>query len=114
MRASSHEYDTWDEFGRGWDWNGLLPYFKAEERYEAYAWGTDQIFPGITEEEDKEARREEPVFRGHCGPVYSTHNTVYTDLLKPTIETIRSFGIKTNRNPVWNFSITLCQITELM
>lgn len=107
MRASSPEYDAWNEFGRGWDWNGLLPYFKAEEHYETYVWGTDQIFPGITEEGDKEARREEPIFHGHCGPVYSTHNTVYTDLLKPTIETIRSFGIKTNRSPVCILSIML-------
>ncbi|KAG8218954.1 alcohol oxidase [Butyriboletus roseoflavus] len=110
MRGSSPEYDAWNEFGRGWDWNSLLPYFKAEERYEAYVWGTDQIFPGITEEEDKEARREEPVFRRHCGPVYSTHNTVYTDVLKPTIEAIRSFGIKTNRSPGYGNSTGMFNI----
>lgn len=107
MRASSPEYDAWNEFGTGWNWEGLLPYFKAEERYDAYKWGTAQIFPGISKEEDEKARREEPLFRGHHGAAYSTHNTIYTELLEPTIDTILSFGIKTNRSPVCNLSITL-------
>lgn len=107
MRASSPEYDAWDEFGSGWNWKGLLPYFKAEERYKAYVWGTDQIFPGITKEEDEEARQREPEFRGHDGPVYSTHNTIYTDLLKPTIETTLKHDIQTNRTPVRTLFIAL-------
>lgn len=100
MRASSPEYDAWDEFGLGWTWNSLLSSFKAEECYEAYTWGTDQIFPGITKEEDEEARQRELEFRGHGGQVHSTHNTIYTDLLKPTIETTLKFDIQTNRSPV--------------
>lgn len=104
-RASAPEYDAWDEFGSGWNWKSLLPYFKAGERYETYAWGTDQIFPGITKEEDEEARRKEPEFRGHNGAVFSTHSTVYTDLLKPTIETTLKFHIRTNRTPVCNLLI---------
>jgi hypothetical protein len=107
MRASSPEYDSWNEFGTGWDWKGLLPHFKAEENYKAYVWDTDQIFPGITEEEDKEARRKEPEFRGHSGPVHSTHNDIYTDLLKPTILTTLKVGIKTNRTPVCDLLFTI-------
>ena len=107
MRASAPEYDAWNEFGSGWDWKGLLPYFKAEESYNVYDWGTDQIFPGITKAEDEVARQKQPEFRGSSGPVQSTHNTVYTELLKPTIDTTLKFGIKTNRTPVSNPSIPL-------
>lgn len=107
MRASGPEYDAWNEFGSGWDWRSLLPCFKAQERYEACQWGTDQIFPGITQEEDEAARQKEPEFRGHSGAVHSTHNTLYSDLLKPMIETTLACGIKTNRTPVCNLSVML-------
>ncbi|KIK56299.1 hypothetical protein GYMLUDRAFT_263776 [Collybiopsis luxurians FD-317 M1] len=110
MRASSPEYDAWNEFGTGWNWQGLLPSFKAEESYAAYEWGTDQIFPGITHEDDLKARREEPAFRGHDGPVHSTHNTLYTELLKPTIETTLNGGIKTNRTPGYGDSTGMFNI----
>ncbi|KAF8138837.1 GMC oxidoreductase-domain-containing protein [Boletus edulis] len=110
MRASGTEYDAWNAFGNGWDWQGLLPYFKAEERYEGYVLGTDQIFPGITKKEDEEARLKEPEFRGHSGPVYSTHNNIYTDLLQPTIETTLKFGIKTNRTPGYGVSTGMFNI----
>ncbi|KAF8551713.1 alcohol oxidase [Imleria badia] len=110
MRASGPEYDAWNEFGSGWDWKGLLPHFKASESYDAYERGTDQVFPGITEEEDEVARRKEPEFRGHSGPVRSTHNTIYTDLLKPTIETTLKFGIKTNRAPGYGDSTGMFNI----
>lgn len=113
MRASAPEYDAWNVFGNGWDWEGLLPYFKASESYHAYERGTDQIFPGIIEEEDEVARRKEPELRGHSGPVHSTHNTIYTDLLKPMIETTLKLGIKTNRTPVCDLSIPH-EIVELM
>ncbi|KAG6373749.1 GMC oxidoreductase-domain-containing protein [Boletus reticuloceps] len=110
MRASGPEYDAWNAFGNGWDWQGLLPYFKAEERYEGYVLGTDQIFPGITKKEDEEARLKEPEFRGHSGPVHSTHNNIYTDLLQPTIETTLKFGIKTNRIPGYGVSTGMFNI----
>ena len=107
MRASSPEYDAWNEFGTGWDWQSLLPYFKAGETYEGYNRGTDEIFPGITTAEDEAARQNESKFRGHSGAVHSTHNTIYTDLLEPLIKTTLSYGIKTNRTPVCNLSNVL-------
>ncbi|KAF8551708.1 alcohol oxidase [Imleria badia] len=110
MRASVPEYDAWNVFGSGWDWEGLLPYFKAEESYKVYEWDTDQIFPGITKAEDEAARQKQPEFRGSSGPVQSTHNTVYTGLLEPTIKTTLKFGIKTNRTPGYGDSTGIFNI----
>ena len=34
MRGQPRDYDEWAGLGnRGWDWNSVLPYFKASERY---------------------------------------------------------------------------------
>jgi hypothetical protein len=100
MRASAPEYNAWSKFSPGWDWKGLLPYFRKEESYTPPKWGTDQIFPGITKEQDEDARKQEPNFRGYTGPVHSNNNDLYSDLEKPTIETLNNLGIKTNRSQV--------------
>ncbi|KAH7909679.1 alcohol oxidase [Hygrophoropsis aurantiaca] len=110
MRASSPEYDNWAKFGAGWDWKGLLPYFKKQESYQAPIWGTPQIFPGITKEQDNAARQQEPKFRGHAGPTSSTHNEIYTEVLEPTIKALNNLKIPTNRTPGYGNSTGIFNI----
>ncbi|PFH50977.1 GMC oxidoreductase [Amanita thiersii Skay4041] len=101
MRASRHEYDAWSQFApdQGWNWKGLLPSFKDQEQYVRPRWGSSQVFPGVTQEQYEAAKKEEPLYRGYKGAIWSTHNEVYTDLLVPTIKTLNSLGIRTNIKP---------------
>jgi choline dehydrogenase-like flavoprotein len=106
MRGSAPEYDAWSTFGGDlWNWDGLLQFFKKSEKYTAPIWGFDAIFPGITKEEDTNARANEPHFKGYTGPIQHTHNEIYTDALKPCILTLNKLGIKTNRSPVRMFTL---------
>ncbi|TFK71354.1 alcohol oxidase [Pluteus cervinus] len=99
-RASVPEYDAWSKLGNsGWDWGGILPFFKKPSKYTAPRWDSPQIFFGITKEEDDEARKHEPEFEGYQGPISHTYNEIYTDVLEPTILTLNSLGVKTNRAP---------------
>ncbi|TFK71353.1 alcohol oxidase [Pluteus cervinus] len=99
-RASAPEYDAWSKLGNsGWDWDGLLPFFKKHGKYTAPRWGSSQIFPGITKDEDEEARRRESEFEGHNGPISHSYNDIYTDALEPMVLAMNSLGIKTNRAP---------------
>lgn len=97
MRASSPEYDAWSQFGKGWDWNGLLPYFKKKEQYTAPKWGTEQIFPGVSKADDNLARQKQDQFYGKNGPIHSNNNDMYSGLEQPSITTLNNLKIKTNR-----------------
>lgn len=67
-RASSTEYDALDAFApnAGWTWSGLLPYLKKVETFAAEPRNT---YPGISEEQVKQAEANAPVFRGSDGPI---------------------------------------------
>lgn len=48
MRGNAAEYNHWEELGNsGWNWEGLLPYFKASEHFtpadeeEVQDWGIE-------------------------------------------------------------------------
>ncbi|PFH47990.1 GMC oxidoreductase [Amanita thiersii Skay4041] len=111
MRAGKPEYDAWSEFGNGgWDWDGLLPFFKKQEKFVGPVWGTGQVFPGVSKEEYEAAKAKESQFQGFTGPVHKTHNELYTDVLKPTIESLNNLGIRTNISPDYGNSTGIFNI----
>ncbi|KAJ1300912.1 hypothetical protein OPQ81_003337 [Rhizoctonia solani] len=91
-RASKTEYDAWETLGnRGWNWNGLLPYMKAAERFtgidpfRANSTGAtpDDIFPS----------------QGTKGTIAASFNTWYSDIVVPYREAMANLGVPINFNP---------------
>ncbi|CEL58759.1 Glucose oxidase OS=Talaromyces flavus GN=GOX PE=3 SV=1 [Rhizoctonia solani AG-1 IB] len=91
-RASKIEYDAWEKLGNPkWNWNGLLPYMKAAERFttidpfraNATDADTDDIFPS----------------QGTKGPIAASFNTWYSDIVTPYREALANLNIPINYNP---------------
>ncbi len=65
-RASKFEYDAWDAFAsdKGWNWEGLLPYFRKSTAITA-----DQLntFPGISAADASAGNN--PEYSGFDGPI---------------------------------------------
>ncbi|KAF8686548.1 GMC oxidoreductase [Rhizoctonia solani] len=91
-RASKIEYDAWEELGNPkWNWDGLLPYMKAAERFEtidpfranATHADLDDIYPS----------------QGTKGPISASFNTWYSDIIPLYRETLANLGIPINYDP---------------
>ncbi|KAI0083871.1 alcohol oxidase [Irpex rosettiformis] len=95
-RASSAEYDVWNQFGKGVDWsfNGFLPYFK--DTTTTYQNQTNP-FPGIPANETK--ADFDPNFVGFNGPIQSSYNNIYPDPVFPYVQSLNNLGVPTNANP---------------
>ncbi|KAF8874569.1 glucose-methanol-choline oxidoreductase [Gymnopilus junonius] len=101
-RASKEEYDSWKHFSDpegAWDWDSLLPYFKKSENASETRTASDPytsmslpdaeiIREGIPSEDTS----------GYDGPIKTSYNTLYTDVMAPAIKAFNSIGIPTNVN----------------
>ncbi|KAJ6489660.1 alcohol oxidase [Mycena vitilis] len=94
-RASSIEYDAWDQFApnASWSWDGLLPFFMKSENTSR---ADPDPFPGITPEEAAAAAAAFPNESGVDGPIDAAHNIFATDALRPYVESLNNMGIHTN------------------
>ncbi|EUC63655.1 glucose oxidase [Rhizoctonia solani AG-3 Rhs1AP] len=89
-RASKIEYDAWEKLGNpGWNWNSLLPYMKAAERFTAVdpfrvnSTGANDIFPS----------------QGTNGTVTASFNIWYSDVIPPYREAMANRGVPINFDP---------------
>lgn len=89
--ASQPEYDAWDAFEPGWNWNALLPYMKKS--YTVFPNQTDP-FPGYPA-----ATSADPAFEGSGGPVQASLNVYYSDPIPTFVDTLNQFGIVPNTDP---------------
>ncbi|KAK0460559.1 alcohol oxidase [Desarmillaria tabescens] len=94
--ASKFEYDAWDAFAsnKGWNWEGLLPYFCKSTAIKA-----DQVntFPGISTTDTSAGNN--PEYLGLDGPVQLSYNQVDPDTVPIYVKTLNEMGIKTNPTP---------------
>ena len=103
-RASEEDYDAWRELGsgNGWDWIGLLPFFKKTETIPP---GPTNVFPGVNIPPGFDSRVE-----GRSGPLQVGYNNFYTALEAPFSEALASLGTPVN---VDNVSYLLPYIEDL-
>ncbi|THH06075.1 hypothetical protein EW146_g9725, partial [Bondarzewia mesenterica] len=89
-RASAEEYDALEALGNpGWNWNGLLKYFKKSETLH---------YPPA----DLATKYEigwHPHFHGSDGPLQLTYPRYVWDLHKPWAQTLDRLGIPNNPEP---------------
>jgi|ERR1700761_7123852 len=95
QRASQEEYDAWADIGAGdgWDWEGLLPFFKLSESVTASSIKIDanaSIFPG-----------SDSNFEGRNGPLKVGYNNFHSDTEAPFVNTMTQLGFPYNSDPVW-------------
>ena len=68
QRASKIDYDNWEELGNpGWNWEGLLPYFKKAESY--FLPTNEMSFPGTNPLDKAKAEESLHVYHGTQGPL---------------------------------------------
>jgi choline dehydrogenase-like flavoprotein len=93
-RASAAEYDAWAELGagKGWDWKGLLPFFRKSEDVLPSNPGQYPGIPGGTATNDR--------VHGRSGPLNVRFSKFHTDLDKACVQAFESSGIPTNIDPV--------------
>ncbi|KAF9065909.1 alcohol oxidase [Rhodocollybia butyracea] len=112
-RGSSEEYNAWEQIapGNGWDWDGLLPFFKKSEDILTVP---GDPYPGITPAEARNASEHASEFEGFTGPVVASHNIFYPDPVPAFVKTVNAMNFSTNAQPlsgstsgVWN---TLCSV----
>ncbi|KAF5368922.1 hypothetical protein D9758_002937 [Tetrapyrgos nigripes] len=88
-RASKPEYDSWAALGNpGWDWDGLLPYFKKAE---AVTPGDTGVIPGA-----EDAPGANTAFRGRDGPLKVSYNRIVNYVLDLAVPYVNSFVQFTN------------------
>ncbi|PBK86387.1 alcohol oxidase [Armillaria gallica] len=95
-RASKFEYDAWDAFAsdKGWNWEGLLPYFRKSTAITA-----DQLntFPGISAADASAGNN--PEYSGFDGPIQLSYNKVDPETVPIYVKTLNKMGIHTNPSP---------------
>lgn len=81
-RASKLEYDSWQSFINGSDWNfdNLLPYFIKSETVNL---ADNDVFPGVSKEDYAIARQQFAVQDGFHGPVHVSVLIILAILLIP-------------------------------
>lgn len=67
-RASTSEYDSWNDFvpGSDWSWGDLLPYMK---RSETFSLQPSNAYPGINTAQEATRNRSLPNVDGFTGPI---------------------------------------------
>ncbi|KAL4244614.1 GMC oxidoreductase family protein [Abortiporus biennis] len=87
-RASKNEYDALASLGNeGWDWDGLLPYFKKSE---GLADTTSELAAKYNIHPDQNCHGTE-------GPLHSSYPLSWTTPLQgPAVEVLKTFGIENN------------------
>ncbi|KAF8604818.1 alcohol oxidase [Ceratobasidium sp. AG-I] len=91
-RAPKTEYDAWTLLGNpGWNWDGLLPYMKAAEKFT----GIDPFRVNSTVPDSG------AIFpsQGKTGPISASYNSWYSDVVVPYDETVVNLGVPQNLNP---------------
>ncbi|KAH7904743.1 glucose-methanol-choline oxidoreductase, partial [Hygrophoropsis aurantiaca] len=90
-RASLAEYAVWDDLGDypgGWNWDGLLPYFmKSQTRQPNSSPGLPGFMTYFAD-------------NGFSGPINTSLNTVYSDIVPPYIESMNNLNISVNLSPL--------------
>lgn len=98
-RGSSDEYNAWASLGNpGWDWNGLMSYFKKSETVSP---GDANVLPGASTAPGLNTN-----FAGNNGPLKIGFNTKETlllpDLAAKFATSFTSVGAFVNPDPVRN------------
>ncbi|TFK37523.1 hypothetical protein BDQ12DRAFT_666811 [Crucibulum laeve] len=89
-RATRDEYDAIEKLGNlGWNWEGLLPYFKKMETI---------AFPPEEDVSKYNLKRESSI-HGTDGPVPNSFPIWYPDLHISFLETMEALGVKVNPDP---------------
>ncbi|GJJ15704.1 hypothetical protein Clacol_009982 [Clathrus columnatus] len=83
------EYDSWEQFGNpGWNFAGLLPYFKKTENFTPQT--GNPVFPGTGQVTSD---------KGVGGPTTITYNIWYTSLIKLFVQSLQVLGFTINNDP---------------
>ncbi|PVI05366.1 GMC oxidoreductase [Periconia macrospinosa] len=86
-RGSKSDYDGWETLGNeGWNWEGLLPYFKKNEHFTA---ATSEI-------EAEYAIKDDLQFRGDKGYMQTTYSPFFWPTTKNLIQATKELGIPVN------------------
>lgn len=93
--ASKPEYDAWDSFQPGWNWDKLVPYMKKS--FNVFPNQTNPI-PGLSAA-SASLSPYNTTYEGVGGPIQASFNEYYADPAQPYIKTVNSLGIKSNPNP---------------
>ncbi|CAE6474978.1 unnamed protein product [Rhizoctonia solani] len=91
-RASKIEYDAWEKLGNPkWNWNGLLPYMKAAERFT----GVDPFRANST------GANPADIFpsQGTNGTITASFNIWYSDVIPPFREAMANRGVPIKFDP---------------
>lgn len=96
-RGSKDEYDAWSLLGNpGWDWKGLLPYFRKSETVTP---GDPDVLPGASAPPGVNSN-----FAGNNGPLQIGFNTkktfVLPDLASKFATSFKKVGAFVNPDPV--------------
>jgi choline dehydrogenase-like flavoprotein len=93
-RASKDEYDAWEKLGagKGWNWEGLLPFFKKSENFHP---SMVEQYPGIPYESGVDDS-----VHGRSGPVQVRYNNWHTDLDEPCLRAFERIGLQVHTEPV--------------
>ncbi|OZJ01502.1 hypothetical protein BZG36_05627 [Bifiguratus adelaidae] len=85
IRASPEEYDDWEALGnKGWNWEGLAPYFKKTETFRPIPGGHASLRKAYT-----------TTNHGHDGPLQTTISDDLNESNKLWIPTWNNLGIQT-------------------
>ncbi|KAJ6486863.1 alcohol oxidase [Mycena sanguinolenta] len=99
-RASKSEYDAWQLFlnGSNWNFENLLPYFVKSETINL---ANSDVFPGVSSEAYAKAHEEFKFDDEFIGPIHASYNTIYGDLAFPLASTSwNNLKVPTNPNPI--------------
>ncbi|KAJ6543684.1 hypothetical protein B0H10DRAFT_2203183 [Mycena sp. CBHHK59/15] len=102
-RGSREEYDAWEtvtEKDASWNWDSLLPFFKKSEDAAAASVNWDSAVEHSRSEADviKPGLLSRDVV-GTGGPLKTSYNMVFTDVIPPFVKAWNSLGQPTNSNP---------------
>ncbi|KAK7050312.1 GMC oxidoreductase [Favolaschia claudopus] len=97
-RAHKHEYDAFAALGSpGWDWNGLVDYFRASE-----------TFAPSEEEKSKLNVAFNKTAHGTSGPIQRTLPQWISDVQGPFTQGMQSLGVAWNNDATSGNNVGLC------
>ncbi|KAH7081003.1 hypothetical protein FB567DRAFT_631146 [Paraphoma chrysanthemicola] len=92
-RGSKSDYDGWETLGnRGWNFAGLLPYFKKNEKFT----------PATKEIEAEYGIQNNLAFHGNSGYMQSTYSPFFWPTTKNIVEATKALGIPINDQATGN------------
>ncbi|KAL9628682.1 MAG: hypothetical protein Q9204_005736 [Flavoplaca sp. TL-2023a] len=95
-RGNKGDYDAWEKLGnKGWDWDGLLPYFKKSETFQV----------PTREYQEKHQAHYDQDYHGTSGPLHTIYSAEYGASSQYWHETLENLGVESNRSHMSGSSV---------